>query len=917
MFPIPSITPMKTTLHILCAGIFWIWNICFLLLVYGALLPLSGWGILVAMVDGTIPLPFVVSLFGLLLVPPLCTALGAWRLRKHPVLLMRLFYGVEAPLFGLCLLRMFGLRQTTPASTYVLVLAGVAIVTFGLELFFGYAAYKRPLAWFQIIAHSLVLMVGLYLGGLLLFYTVPAIAVFLYGFWFSGWLGNVLQTLVYNPIGTTITLTMGLFLFGFSCTLFLALPYVLVNLYLHSWGRIFSGFGRQYGWWKGAVVTGGVALMTLTLFVQTQTQPQIKAFDLLAVPPQTATAQQQLLDQTDTVRAGLVNAYLQGYRYLSPWEDSNALADWYRHLFDLTDDQAQFWQTWHNRLLSPFLYRGSRSDPDQAAQLYAQFFDQPIQKGERQAIQQALEATVNRDETKAGLLNIDQAIVFLARQEVTAIPQGDWANVTIYERYENNTWQDQEIFYSFSLPESAVITGLWLGDDQQPQRFPFVVSPRGAAQQVYNQEVERGQRQPAVDPALLEQVGPRQYRLRVFPIPQQVTSTQPGRTHLWLTYTVLQQDGQWPLPQLTERRSIFWTAKTPRLRDGHPVKLEADQWFEAGIPIQAARSPQSHQVVLPGGYRVTATPVTNSPPALTNQHLAVVVDSSYSMAQQSQTLAQTIKTLAKLEPHNTVDWMIAKAPALDPQVLDQPPTVKHTIFYGSLQLADMMQQFARLKADQAYDGVIFVTDAGSYELARTQVSLPSPVAPYWVLHLGGQLPPAYEDSVLQSIQTSRGGVDTAVDNLLQRMATASPNAWMIDGYQWRVEATTAPSSSPQPPGLVPLATRQLIHRISREQDLSQLAALDQVHGLAINAAIVTPYSSMLVLVNDEQRQRLRQAELADSRFDRQVEDGNDQLTQPNNLLSNPTSVPEPSSVLVWLGFAGALILWRRPSQKAG
>ncbi|HEY9737875.1 MAG TPA: TIGR02921 family PEP-CTERM protein, partial [Trichocoleus sp.] len=551
---------MKTFIHLLCAGIFWIWNICFLLAVYFGLLPVAGFEILRAMVDGSIPFPFVVSLVGILLVPPICTALGAWRLRKHPVLLMRLFYGIEAPLFGLLLLRLFILRDTTAASTFALVAFGLAIATFATELFFGYAAYKKPLAWFQMVTHSLVLMVGLYVGGILLFYTVPALCVFLYNAFQLSWLGHYLLALVRNPVYTAFVSLAWLFLVGFSCTLFVAMPYALVNMYTRSWGRIFTAFGRQHGWRQGSVITGGVAIATLLLFIQTQGQPQVRAFDLLEPLPQTAAERQAVLAQAEPVRQGLTNAYLHAYRYLSPWEESNSLAGWYRHLFNLSEDQAQFWQDWHNRFFSPFLYQGKRADDAKAAELYAQVFDQPIQKAERTAIQRALESTVNREETKAGLLNINQDIVYLAEQKVSVQEQGDWAEVSIFERYENPTIDDQEIFYAFSLPESAVITGLWLGDNLEPQtRFPFVVSPRGAAQKVYNAEVERGQVQPATDPALLEQVGPRQYRLRVFPIPARDWVTKkPGRTDLWLTYVTPPQEGQWPLPQLTEKRSIYW-----------------------------------------------------------------------------------------------------------------------------------------------------------------------------------------------------------------------------------------------------------------------------------------------------------------------------------------------------------------------
>ena len=68
--------------------------------------------------------------------------------------------------------------------------------------------------------------------------------------------------------------------------------------------------------------------------------------------------------------------------------------------------------------------------------------------------------------------------------------------------------------YLPKLPALRPITGLWLGASSEiAEADRFVVAPRGAAQQVYRAQVQR-----RIDPALLEQVGPEQYRLRAFPI---------------------------------------------------------------------------------------------------------------------------------------------------------------------------------------------------------------------------------------------------------------------------------------------------------------------------------------------------------------------------------------------------------------
>ncbi|MEO1593279.1 MAG: PEP-CTERM sorting domain-containing protein, partial [Cyanobacteria bacterium J06632_22] len=101
---------MKTALHLLSHAIFWVWNLAFIGVVYLWILPEVGLDMFEAARMGEIPPAFILSILGILVVPVICTVLGGCRLRKHPILLMRLFYGVEAPLFGLCLLRLFLIR---------------------------------------------------------------------------------------------------------------------------------------------------------------------------------------------------------------------------------------------------------------------------------------------------------------------------------------------------------------------------------------------------------------------------------------------------------------------------------------------------------------------------------------------------------------------------------------------------------------------------------------------------------------------------------------------------------------------------------------------------------------------------------------------------------------------------------------
>ena len=94
------------------------------------------------------------------------------------------------------------------------------------------------------------------------------------------------------------------------------------------------------------------------------------------------------------------------------------------------------------------------------------------------------------------------------------------------------------------------------------------------------------------DPALVEQIGPRQYRLRAYPVPplmmdfdQNTGITRMSDApvlHLWLSWTEMAVDGAagdaWPLPQLAEKRNLYWdenTLRTVNRSEEHTSELQS------------------------------------------------------------------------------------------------------------------------------------------------------------------------------------------------------------------------------------------------------------------------------------------------------------------------------------------------------
>ncbi|MEB3829588.1 TIGR02921 family PEP-CTERM protein [Phormidium sp. CCY1219] len=926
---------MKNWLHGLFSTVFWLWNLTFLGIVYFGILPGVGLSLIQATAEGLIPLEFSLTLLGLIAVPTVCALLGI-RLRKKPLQLIRLFYGVEAPLFALALIRLFLLRELTPASSWMVATTLLCIGAFGVQLFYGYARSDRKIASLQLLAHSLMLLMGLYFGALLLFYALPATVSFLGAILSFQWLGALWRMLQYDFFSTLWWVPIFFLLFGFSCTLFLAMPSALASFYIHAGYRVLREFAQQYG--RNRAVFGSVAVITswMVVFLAVQQQPQVQAFKLLETPATTEKARQELVTQSDAIRNGLTNAYLSRYRYLSTVEDNNHIGVMYQNVLGLNEASARVVQNWYNQLMSPLLYKGSRQDIKKAEKLYAEFFDTPIQKGERSQILHAVQSTANREEAKAGVLNIDEKRVWLAEQEITVTENGEWADVELYEVYENQTYVDEEVFYYFSLPESAVLTGVWLNETaDRSDRYTFQISPRGAAQQVYNNQVRRN-----VDPALLEQVGPRQYRLRVFPVPARLsewdeTEKEQPKQHMWLTYKVLQSEKGWALPELAEKRNVFWTKKTARIYNGKTIKGDDEAWMPSFIAAKASRSPKMQQVTLPGNYTLTAKPLAATDYAeVRGQRVAAIVDRSYSMKSHAKELAQTFQWLQKHGfsdrrlDNNDADLYLTATGDSEPTRLDDIGNFNpsNITFYGSLQFKEMLQQFQQLRGDTTYDAIVLITDEGSYELADNDKAVMTMSAPLWMVHLGG-LPRAYDDATLKAIQDSRGGVESELSRVLQRLATQEKlgdNAVsVVDGYGWLVQNEKPPELAKLPAAIAkaqgsksslePLAARQLILALSKEMDPNNLAELDAIHAIAKKYEIVSPYSSAIVLVNEAQKQELKEAESKSDRFDREVEDGQEQLTQPNDPLN--VAVPEPHQWLGTIAAIGLLILAKRKLAK--
>lgn len=911
-------------------ALFWSWNMIFLSFFFLGVFPFVVWYFIIGTLEGVVPWDLTLFSALLLAVPPACMVFAYHFLLREPHKLTRLLFVIEGPILILCLVRIFLVRELTGGVAQVL-LTGYAGAFFYLyEMLRGSEERRGPLL-VQLCGQTLLLLVGLYAAACLGLYAPPLASAFLKGFFSFEWLSGLGHVLLRNP-SVLLFGAMALLLFGYTCLLLIGSPVALAILAVTSFRRVQRAAAQRLGRAVAVVVPLGVSAASLLLAVALHQQPQGPAFRALAEPPQSDAQRRERLAQAPALRAGLVNAYLGSYRYLSAVGEDNGLARLYRDTTPLGGPLGELAQRLHHLVFAPALFWGEsqQGDMDKAAGLYESFFDTPIQKGEREAVLHALEATWSQDERQAGLLNQGQRKVWLLRQELKATRRGDAAEVELHEVYQNQTTQPQEVFYYFSLPESAAVTGLWLGaSDKRDQADAFKVAPRGAAQRVYQRQVQQRR-----DPALLEQIGPRQYRLRAFPVPERPTTFKPSARdllrgevrsapplHLWLTYQVLAQDGAYPLPRLLEKRNVYWTRSSERVVDGRPFR--GDDWLPAGLP--GAGAAQRHELRLLDGALVVAEPTAGAAP-VKGKRLAVVLDRSYSMERVRAEVEAALQRLRAGD--NQVDLYLSASQSRGEGPLRVAAggalPAGATLFYGGGRLREVIDQFLALRGAERYDGVVVLTDDGSLDLARDEARAAglkaeaAALGPLWIVHLGGRLAPGYDDGTLLLIQRSGGGVSTRLDEALVGIAGAA-GAVVRDGYRFQVSAgaaVDAPAAGAAADPLAALLARQAIVARTAAVQRGEAAELDGLHHLAVRYGVVSPYSSMIVLVNEQQRRELEAEEKKQDRFDRRVESGVESLTKSGNPF-NTTAAPEPGEwLLLLLGLGGLAYAQRGRAQQA-
>ncbi|MDP3478411.1 MAG: TIGR02921 family PEP-CTERM protein [Desulfoprunum sp.] len=905
---------MNAARHLL----FWSWNIIFLVFIYLGLVPIIGSDLLYSLRMGTVNKDFVAFFAVVLLIPAISTLFGFIYLRKDSKKLFDLMYCIELPLLVLTLFRIFFLRDLTAGVGFFLSVFTLISLYFGYRLF----SLKRASSSADIIGASAFLWGGAWIF-LSLAFLIPPMA---YGM-VEGLkeaiigLSKISLTELFSSMFSFFFLFIGTIFIIYSSTLFLLFPIVYVYTSFKNW----QSATRQHATTNPARVYGTsfatLAAITL-LFVLLTKQNHDTVLQKFRNFSGSAVEKTDFIKNEQQYRNALSDIYLAPYRYMGDYSKSNFIQVLYQKTFAVSEESTRWLQTLFNTVARPFFYQGSSSgmanDQRLAEKYYNDFFDASLQEDERDDIRYAVQSTYSREQIDAGLININEKKVYLESQDISITEQGEWANLEIHEVYYNPSDRQEEIFLHLKLPQGAVINGLWLSDDET-KKFAAKVAPRGAAQKVYKEISKRNE-----DPALAEQVGPQLYRLRVFPIPaNDLRIPEKHVMHMWLSLRMVKQnESAWQLPVLTEKRNLYWDAKTKCTLDGNHIQKN-DEWLPEMVPFKGSSAPV-HLVQYIEDRSIEMlpfhTPETSPEPDCS---LAVVIDGSLSMAKRKDEIVAAKNRIDADCANTGVEYFLWHdgVSKIGP---DFNKEIEDRLFWGFFDSGDFAQRFSLLQTEKK--SVLVITDKTFFrenENVRDYSAIDKPV---WFYLTDHKYPRSISDNLLKRLYEIGGNIETRIENALvsinhlQLTQTQQDVVDIDDRYIWRI-AKTGERSTQGESSLEPLAAHKLILQSVKYGLTTSNEELDRLQKIAMKSAIISPYSSMIVLVDDAQRKMLEAAEKENDRFDRKVETGKEILTSPTTPFE-ATAVPEPEEWALIIAVFGFLLihLYRKgfnPGQAYG
>ncbi len=954
-----------------------------------------------------IPVDILVTL-GVLFFMPVVAIIVALLSRafRTPIKLIQILLGVELPILAFLFGRLVFLKTMTPVNILFLCTAVVSIIAYIIYIF-RKPAKNLFLLLLHLFCLQAAVVVGLY-GSLLIFFFVPIILAVLFqaigsiiteisfeSFAFSELFQFIAITDFFEAVWhafVILILLMTIFMLFVSV---LTSPFIGFFMYWKATNRLNKNLAFRTTKVFAVIARWGFSLFYAFMIIFLAYQASLIAFYAQMTAYQTAISFEekskiatQILKRENFIKNRLIDTYLANYLYITD-SQMTLIEQGYKDQLKLSEGTAKQLQKIFSLVASPFMFQGKfDEDVKKASEYYQDIFDEPIQLAESKKVSNILATSFNfsSDQLKSSILDREDKDVHLVQRIVTAVPDstGQFATVTIEEEYKNTTSSEQEVLYVFSLPQDSVITDLKLGADlelekeqlefanfatpaPQPTLAPTAITKQEespvptptatpdpniqkdqgevAAKGAANQTFE-AQYRVRLDPAILEQVGPVQYKLRVYPIPVDEENMQNWQRENLLRQldgsedpndlvknqkvrysyvTALNAQGEVALPSVVQSRNIFSDSKTEYSfqNSGRDSSLLTEQTTMVPVLARNVQECGSQPVQLLYNNRTTVyVPHSVNPwikdaiafdcedqfagaeNLVKGQRIAILSDSSYSMGDRGWIHYHNVwLSMTELLETNTIDLFYFNDDVSQPINLNQQqndPKAPVQVAFGKTNRYEALKQ-----VEGKYDVVLVFTDDSEADESSTvdsEISLAQPI--YIIsdpLTRENKLS-QFTDPLTYYLQANEARVVSSGIEALQNFAVHQKvkntigDAFVLVGESgtWvSYPSSSAPSNMQlgEPVQFLsmndPIAKVALHRHIESEMqvavaDLQQLSTLDALNSIAQSSGIVTPFSSFIVLVTPEQKEQLRLASLQDDRYLVEYDLGEEQLVDPTS-----------------------------------
>ncbi len=829
-------------------------------------------------------------------------------LQKDSASLMKLLFLFELPLAVLLLLSSSLIGQTTIFTGLSL----LALLTIPLVLYVHFSQVKLSALASQIfgfVSQFSTILLGYYT--LLFTFFLPLILIglpkeylaelFQYG-------NSYLDVVNYPDMFIRLAFALIVFVLILAVT---ALPYILLRTLWKITKKNRLDLINSLGENRAKKRLGISVVVILILLAASLTRwpdhpllAQLSEFDQTADYLTQETTARPLIAQEEKLQK-LVKQKVEAREYYLFDKDETFLADLYEEVF-ASQIFANAVQTSFTHLAYPLVFWEERADQEALSNNFQYLFAYPYYQRKRVNKKSAPDSETAEKRTDEKVL--------LTYREITVDTEADGllARVTIEEEYENQTNQQQEIIYEFNLPDEATVDELKLGPNLE---FSGVIAPKGAAQKVYERQLAQRR-----DPALLEQTGPNQYRLRIFPVPSRndFDTLQGQRQKVSFSYSVAQNGGAFALPHYTRESNVYSDASSSitLAYNGQIRFLEdiSDQIVATDSDVRDLCLNQEQNLALSEAGRnaniifhandadlqnLACAEIKDVLPLLKAYRLAIVYDTSFNNEED-----QTLDQFAQLLSQTDLDWLNETQIDLYKfnQVLSSGVRVSADNFKELLDplhfsKASDFSLLGEITGD--YDLIVLVTsqDIDFAQLKHFPFSKPTMV--YWVSD--DQLP-ALNLEMTSGLWQTGGGTSTTIEEalrsflikkqLLAKYADKAINlnrklSLQVSGMS-NVPVNNVFSSES---ALAMISNKALLQQFVSQQNqevVGDINLLDQLDQAARQAKIVSPYSSLIALVDQQQIETLKRLMEQYNRFQ------DTQMRENETLIIWETMMPTPS-----------------------